>query len=178
MAIVGCRLIGAGSDIGTTGLVPRLFFCSPAPLFLHRRGRDSNPRYPKGHTGFRNQLDQPLRHLSTIGHAHFFPSGRYKYFTAKALFLQAGFKPGRKIRSLDDKHLIFGSFSRNIFRGRNRFRASNKMPLHSSGLFCVRRRWPNQNRPRRSIQLRLRRFCLVRLAGHKIARFRCDNSFC
>jgi hypothetical protein len=36
--------------------------------------------------------------------------------------LQAGFKPGRKNRSLDDRHLIFGSFSRNIFRGRNRFR--------------------------------------------------------
>ena len=29
-----------------------------------RRGRDSNPRYGKPHTGFRNQLDQPLRHLS------------------------------------------------------------------------------------------------------------------
>ena len=31
---------------------------------MQRRGRDSNPRYPKGHTGFRNRLDQPLRHLS------------------------------------------------------------------------------------------------------------------
>jgi len=59
-----------------------------------------------------------------------------------------------------------------------RFSASNKMPLHSSGLFCVRRRWPGQNCPRRSIQLRLRQFCPVRLAGLKTARFRCNNSFC
>ncbi len=29
-----------------------------------RRGRDSNPRYSDEHTGFRNQLDKPLRHLS------------------------------------------------------------------------------------------------------------------
>ena len=29
-----------------------------------RRGRDSNPRYPCGHTGFRNRPIQPLWHLS------------------------------------------------------------------------------------------------------------------
>ena len=29
-----------------------------------RRGRDSNSRYPKGYSGFRNQPDRPLRHLS------------------------------------------------------------------------------------------------------------------
>ena len=29
-----------------------------------RRGRDSNPRYPYGHTGFRNRLHRPLGHLS------------------------------------------------------------------------------------------------------------------
>ncbi len=32
-----------------------------------RRGGDSNPRYAFAHTGFRNQLDQPLRHLSNRG---------------------------------------------------------------------------------------------------------------
>ncbi len=34
------------------------------PLTGQRRGRDSNPRYPFGHTGFRNQHDKPLCHLS------------------------------------------------------------------------------------------------------------------
>ena len=29
-----------------------------------RRGWDSNPRWPEGHTGFRNRPVQPLRHLS------------------------------------------------------------------------------------------------------------------
>ncbi len=29
-----------------------------------RRGRDSNPRYPYGYSGFRNQPVRPLRHLS------------------------------------------------------------------------------------------------------------------
>ena len=32
--------------------------------FKKRRGGDSNPRYSDEHTGFRNQLDKPLRHLS------------------------------------------------------------------------------------------------------------------
>jgi hypothetical protein len=31
-----------------------------------RRGRDLNPRYPFGHTGFRNRRVQPLRHLSVV----------------------------------------------------------------------------------------------------------------
>ena len=31
-----------------------------------RRGGDSNPRYDCSHTGFRNQPDQPLRHLSYL----------------------------------------------------------------------------------------------------------------
>ncbi len=35
---------------------------------IKRRGRDSNPRYRKRYTGFRNQLDQPLRHLSVWLH--------------------------------------------------------------------------------------------------------------
>jgi hypothetical protein len=29
-----------------------------------RRGRDSNPRYPRGYNGFRDRPDRPLRHLS------------------------------------------------------------------------------------------------------------------
>ena len=29
-----------------------------------RRGRDSNPRWCKHHTGFRDRPDRPLRHLS------------------------------------------------------------------------------------------------------------------
>ena len=31
---------------------------------IERRGRDSNPRYPCGYTGFRDQHDRPLCHLS------------------------------------------------------------------------------------------------------------------
>src|SRR5712692_5048188 len=32
---------------------------------MRRTGRDSNPRYPYGHTGFRDRPFQPLTHLST-----------------------------------------------------------------------------------------------------------------
>jgi hypothetical protein len=32
---------------------------------IKRRGRDSNPRYPYGHTGFRDRPNQPLWHLSS-----------------------------------------------------------------------------------------------------------------
>ena len=32
-----------------------------------RTGRDSNPRYPYGHTGFRDRPFQPLTHLSKHG---------------------------------------------------------------------------------------------------------------
>jgi hypothetical protein len=35
-----------------------------SPRALMRRGRDSNPGYPKGHNGFRDRPVQPLRHLS------------------------------------------------------------------------------------------------------------------
>ncbi len=31
-----------------------------------RRGRDSNPGYPKGYNGFRDRPVQPLRHLSEM----------------------------------------------------------------------------------------------------------------
>jgi hypothetical protein len=31
-----------------------------------RRGRDSNPRYPFGYSGFQDRLFQPLTHLSTM----------------------------------------------------------------------------------------------------------------
>ena len=34
-------------------------------LFVLRRGRDSNPRCPKGHNGFRDRPVQPLRHPSS-----------------------------------------------------------------------------------------------------------------
>jgi hypothetical protein len=34
-----------------------------------RRGRDSNPRYPRGYNGFRDRPDRPLRHLSRC-HKH------------------------------------------------------------------------------------------------------------
>ncbi len=33
-------------------------------LAIKRRGRDSNPRYPCGYTGFRDQHNRPLCHLS------------------------------------------------------------------------------------------------------------------
>ena len=38
----------------------------PLPTTIERRGGDSNPRYGRPHTGFRNQLLQPLGHLSKI----------------------------------------------------------------------------------------------------------------
>ncbi len=40
-----------------------------ATALLQRRGGDSNPRYGYPHTGFRNQLHQPLGHLSGVGGA-------------------------------------------------------------------------------------------------------------
>jgi hypothetical protein len=33
-------------------------------VYIWRRGRDSNPRYPQGYNGFRDRPDRPLRHLS------------------------------------------------------------------------------------------------------------------
>src|SRR6266536_5282505 len=38
----------------------------PSPPFEPRTGRDSNPRYPYGHTGFRDRRLQPLGHLSKL----------------------------------------------------------------------------------------------------------------
>ena len=41
-----------------------------------RRGRDSNPRYPKSDNGFRDRPDRPLRHLSCAqgtGPGHIIP---------------------------------------------------------------------------------------------------------
>ena len=51
---------------------PGLNVTSVSAVFLNskvddRRGRDSNPRYTFAHTGFRNQLLQPLGHLSSVG---------------------------------------------------------------------------------------------------------------
>src|SRR6266513_3976967 len=43
----------------------RLFVCDGSLLTrLTRTGWDSNPRYPCGHTGFRDRPFQPLTHLS------------------------------------------------------------------------------------------------------------------
>ncbi len=42
----------------------RPFHALRASIQKERRGGDSNPRYDCSHTGFRNQPDQPLRHLS------------------------------------------------------------------------------------------------------------------
>ncbi len=54
---------GGGLCLFYSLLSPALDFC-PLPRAKNRRGRDSNPRYGEPYTGFRNQLLQPLGHLS------------------------------------------------------------------------------------------------------------------
>ena len=53
-----------------------------------RRGRDSNPRYSCEHTGFRNQLDKPLRHLSEWSSS----ATKSAHFTDSTRILQAPLK--------------------------------------------------------------------------------------
>src|SRR5205807_2064468 len=69
---------GCGDRGGEPGLRPAhscslLCVCASVRLLpllftsLTRTGWDSNPRYPCGHTGFRDRPFQPLTHLSTNG---------------------------------------------------------------------------------------------------------------
>src|SRR5579859_5728857 len=46
------------------GVAPPISFSGEE--YLKRTGRDSNPRYPYGHAGFRDRSLQPLGHLSKL----------------------------------------------------------------------------------------------------------------